>query len=278
MNNPRIDIRKEQHLGMAGERPLLGDLYLPEINASPSRPAIVLIFGGGWCSSDRSQQKVYGLNLAKAGFVCLATDYRFSTEAIWPAQIHDVLTAVRWLRKNASEFAIDPNRIGVSGNSSGGHLALMAGTVTHQPNLVPATSDWTEFSNEVSAICAFYPPVRLAGLDQQSEGDTVATLMGADASVDDYHRASPIFYADQPFPPVLLMSGSDDKRVPVEHSYELQRVLEAAGNQIDLHVFGGQGHAFDAQLGFAQLCSTIMVDFFKRTIGSSRPSVTPSSP
>lgn len=264
MNKARVDIRKDLVLGSAPDRPLQGDLYLPELSGSHHRPAVVLIFGGGWSSGERSQQKVYGISLAQAGFVCLATDYRWSTIAKWPAQIDDVQTAIRWLRKHASEFAVNPDRIAVSGNSSGGHLALMAGAAHAHPVSSSPKSDWSEFSNEVSAVCAFYPPVRLSGLDAASGDDTVATLLGAGATPADYDHASPISYAANPFPPVLLISGSDDRRVPVKQSYELQQALQDSGNDVDLHVFSGQGHAFDAQLGFAQLCATIMADFFKR--------------
>ena len=89
-------------------------------------------------AGERSQQKVYGLALAQAGFVCLATDYRLSSEASWPAQLDDVKNAIRWLRKHSEEFRIDPERIAVSGNSSGGHLALMAAATG---DAVPASQD-----------------------------------------------------------------------------------------------------------------------------------------
>ena len=263
MNKTQIDIRKDQVIGSADGRLLLGDLYLPEPSGMKQRPAVVLLFGGSWLSGERSQQKVYGITLAQAGFVCLAADYRWSTEAIWPAQLDDVQTAIRWLRQHAVEFAINPDRISVSGNSSGGHLALMAGAMNDNSPSSP-DSDSNQFSATVRSICAFYPPVRLAGLDVESGDDTVATLLGPEATPADYERASPMTYSGNPLPPVLLMSGSDDQRVPVRHSYELQQALEAAGNEVDLHVFSSQGHAFDAQLGFAQLCAVIMTDFFKR--------------
>jgi len=264
MSGARIEIRKGIELGSAGSRSLLGDLYLPEPSAASSRPAVVLIFGGGWRSGDRSQQKVYGINLAKAGFVCIATDYRWSTEARWPAQLDDVQTAIRWLKIHASEFSIDPERVAVSGNSSGGHLALMAGAATGDPSLSSTKVDWGDCSNDVSAVCAFYPPAQLNGLDEESQDDTVASLMGAAATPADYDRASPLSHAANRFPPVLLITGSDDRRVPVRHSHDLKDALEEAGNHVDFHSFSGQGHAFDVQLGFAQLCAVIMADFFKR--------------
>jgi acetyl esterase/lipase len=266
INNPRIDIRKSLSLGSAGDRPLLGDLYLPGQSDGASRPALVLIFGGGWKSGERSQQKIYGLALAQAGFVCLATDYRLSSEARWPAQLDDVQSAIRWLRRHSEEFSIDPERIAVSGNSSGGHLALMAAATG---DVVPASQDEvdaSDLSGKVSAVCAFYPPTRLKDLDAESEDDTVATLLGAGATAADYDRASPLSYASKPFPPVLLLIGSDDQRVPVEHGWRLHDALQKAGNTVDLHVFAGQGHAFDVERNFARLSAVIMADFFSRYV------------
>lgn len=254
MNNTRIEIRKAVEMDSTTDVTLCCDLYLPEQTGDEPWPAIVLVFGGGWRSGERSQQKVYGIMLAKAGFVCLATDYRPSTRARWPAQLEDVKSAIRWLRSQSMELNVDPDRIAVSGNSSGGHIALM----------VAAGSGGSESADRVSAVCAFYPPTRLLGLDGESKDDTVRSLMGAHATREDYENASPLFHASQPFPPVLLLTGGDDQRVPVAHTRDLYDALRAAGNTVDLHVFAGQGHAFDAELPFAKLSATLMTDFFSR--------------
>jgi len=244
-----IDIRKGVHIGATGRSSLLGDLYLPEQAAEENHPAVVLIFGGSWRESDRSQQKGYGLALAKAGFVCLATDYRYSSEAVWPAQLDDVTAAVRWLRAHGADYNVDPARIAVSGNSSGGHLALMVGATVGE---------------EVSAVCAFYPPTQLLGLDEDNNDDTVNALLGSAAGEADYQRASPISFASQPFPPVLLISGDTDQRVPIDHTYDLYDALKAAGNTVELHVFADQGHAFDSGPELGGVTAALMVSFFQR--------------
>jgi acetyl esterase/lipase len=256
MDNARIEIRKAVAMDSTTDHTLYCDLYLPEQTDEEQRPAIVLVFGGSWRIGERSQQKVYGIMLAKAGFVCLATDYRPSTQARWPAQLDDVKSAIRWLRTQSTELRINPKRIAVSGNSSGGHIALM----------VAAESSASEDLDQVRAVCAFYPPTKLIGLDEESRDNTVRTLMGEEASREDYENASPLYLASRPFPPVLLLTGGDDRRVPVEHTHDLYDALRAAGNTVDLHVFAGQGHAFDAELPFAKLSATLMTDFFGRYV------------
>jgi acetyl esterase/lipase len=266
VNNSRIEIRKALTLDSVDDRLLLCDLYLPAKSDGAGRPAIVLVFGGGWKTGERSQQKVYGISLAQAGFVCLATDYRLSSEARWPAQLDDVKLAIGWLRAHSEEFHIDPQRIAISGNSSGGHLALMAAVTGGDVSVRQESGDATDFSSAVRAVCAFYPPTRLKGLDAANDDDTVAGLMGAEATDADYERASPLARASGPFPPVLLLLGSDDQRVPAEHGWEFYEALKAAGNSVDLHVFAGQGHAFDSELNFARLSAEIMADFFSRYV------------
>lgn len=249
MATAQIDIQERLLSGAAAERPLYGDLYLPERADATHCAAVVLVFGGSWRSEDRTQQKGYGIALAKAGFVCLATDYRWSSEAKWPAQIDDVMTAVRWLKAETEELDIDPDRIAISGNSSGGHLALMAGA-----------------TNEVSAVCTYYPPTRLLGLDEETDDDTAISLLGSDATPADYESASPLSYAAKPFPPVLLISGADDTRVRIAHTLELYDALKNAGNTVELHVFAGQDHAFDADPDMAGVTVPIMISFFRRYV------------
>ena len=265
MDKAPIEIRECVVAASVGGRRLQGDLYLPQRAVENGHPAVVLVYGGSWRSGEPSQQKVYGLALAKAGFVCLATEHRFSTAAQWPAQLEDVATAVRWLRAHAKAFDIDSERIAISGNSSGGHLALMVTAAAE--SLSSAQQEyWGEFSNRVSAVCAFYPPTQLSPLDAVNGDDTVRCLLGAEATAADHDAASPLSFASQPWPPTLLLSGTADDRVPVEQTYQMHKALEAAGNTVELHTFAGQGHAFDGDREMARVCAAILVNFFQRYV------------
>ena len=139
---------------------LEADLFLPP-NDDIKRPAILFIHGGGWREGDRSQLRGYAILLARLGFVTLCTSYRLSTEAVWPAQILDVNSALRYLRINSDTLGVDKERVGVSGNSAGGHLALMAATKIKKFGGQGYNNNEPSY---VKAVCAIYPPARIKKL------------------------------------------------------------------------------------------------------------------
>ena len=122
----RVTTREGVVFGTGGGRELRCDVYEPPA-AVKNGIGILLIHGGGWSQGDRSQLKGYGVLLGRRGYTCIASEYRLTGEALWPAQIEDVKCAIRYVRANAAEFGIDPDRLVISGNSAGGHLSLMAG-------------------------------------------------------------------------------------------------------------------------------------------------------
>src|ERR1700723_2489372 len=103
-----------------GHRQQKLDLYLP---AQPKGPLLVWIHGGGWQAG--TKDKPPGLATVKNGVAVASIEYRFSQDAIFPAQIEDCKAAIRWLRAHAAEYNIDPNHIGVWGSSAGGHLVAL---------------------------------------------------------------------------------------------------------------------------------------------------------
>lgn len=249
----RLEIRKAIAIPSAYTDSLKADLYLPVVENRNSA-GVLLVFGGSWHQGDRSQQKAYGLALAKAGFTCLACDYRLSSVATWPAQNQDISAAAQWLRSAAAELGIDPGRIGISGNSSGGHLALMAaGRNDYWRN------DWSP-----AAVCAFYPPTRLSPPNKPGHDESFLQLLGQDASDESYMHASPVNLVHGQFPPTLLIVGDADTRVPAEDTWCLYQALKQAGVSAELHSFAGLEHAFDMQREMAVICAAIMIGFFRR--------------
>ena len=109
-----------------GERDLHLDIYRPK--DSDLRPAVLFIHGGGWRSGDRSQNTPMAERFAERGYVAVSVEYRLSTEALYPAAVHDLKAAVRWLRAHSNERGVDTTRIAALGCSAGGQLAALLGT------------------------------------------------------------------------------------------------------------------------------------------------------
>ena len=230
-------VQKGVVVGKAGGRDLLGDLYLPTV-ATESRPAIVVVHGGGWRKGRPESVRGFGELLSQAGFVCLLASYRLSMEAPWPAQIEDVKCAIRFLRAGADSLGVDPDRIGVVGDSASGHLALMAAVSSP----FEGNGGHGEYPSAVAAVGSMYGPTRLRF--EGARPNHVA-LMGEQANAADYDGASPITYDLGEFPPCLLIHGVEDEPVPVANSLDFHDKLKRLGRPVDLHLFSGEGHAFD---------------------------------
>ncbi len=108
-------------------KPLLLDLYLP-VGVDKPLPVIVWLHGGGWRIGDRKLGPDFRVRFAERGYAMASIEYRLSGEALFPAQIHDVKAAIRWLRSVANEYGLDSGHIGLWRSSAGGHLAALAGT------------------------------------------------------------------------------------------------------------------------------------------------------
>jgi acetyl esterase/lipase len=126
---------------------------------------VLLVHGGAWINGDRNQLHGYGILLGRIGYVCVATEYRLAAEAKWPAQIHDVKAALRWMRANADTLGIDPAKIAVSGNSAGGHLSLMLAATQNIPEF-EGKSGTPGVPTDVAACIAFYAPTLLYKKEQ----------------------------------------------------------------------------------------------------------------
>lgn len=132
------------------------DLVLPNQGEGPF-PTIVFIHGGGWLTGDKSHiqtQSVY--RLLYAGYAVCCLNYRLSDEAKWPLPLHDCKAAIRFLRANARRFCLDTERIGVVGNSAGGHLAAMLGTTNGQPEYEDLTMGCPDASSDVQAVFVWF--------------------------------------------------------------------------------------------------------------------------
>jgi acetyl esterase/lipase len=232
------------------------DLYRPSGTPPPGGwPAVVAFPGGGWRWASKSQYGRSVGQLAHFGFVVAVADYTFSTGApgshVWPRNLRDAEDAVRWVRRNAARFGINPGTIAAEGVSSGAYLANMLGVAPDEAEAVsPAgAGDAGATSARVQAVVDFYGPVDLAELyatAPRDRRDLVAFLGGTPAQVPArYAAASVSTYVGPGVPPFYIVQGTDDKAVPAPQSNLLAAELKHAGVPYTFEYLVGLGHGFE---------------------------------
>ncbi len=262
MQPARVTVRPDVVFATGGGRELRCDIFEPPAEVR-NGIGVLLVHGGGWSGGDRSQLKGYGVLLGRKGYTCVASEYRLTGEALWPAQIEDVKAAVRYMRANAVELGIDPDRIVVSGNSAGGHLSLMAGGTGSVPEFEGSGGN-DGVASGVAAVISFYPPT---GLAARSWGG-LPSLFGKGASEETLKGASPLTYAAASFPPTLLIQGNRDEVVPASEATAMYEALDALGVPVELHMYANQPHGFDADPLLGRQCADIMMSFIDRMVRS----------
>ena len=257
----RVSIKEGIVIGEGGGRSLEADVFLPPLEEK-YRPAVLFIHGGGWIEGDRSQLRGYGILLARLGFVCMCNSYRLSNESIWPAQIQDVNCAIRYLRANATDLGLDPDRIGVSGNSAGGHLSLMA-AATNYDQIFEGEGGNNEVSSKIKAVCAIYPPTTIRQLEMVNPLENAfLMLMGKEAKKEDYDKASPLNYVTEDYPPCMLIHGSTDSVVRLKDSTKFYEKLIEFNRPASLHIFSEEEHAFDGEPDYGRAIADLQALFF----------------
>jgi acetyl esterase/lipase len=260
----RVAIEDGVVVGSGGGRPLRADVFTPPPGRSQPAPAVLLVHGGGWRDGDRTQLRGYGILLGRAGYVCVACEYRLLPEAPWPAQIEDVKAALRWMRANADHLGIDPGRIAIEGNSAGAHLALLAAGT---PSLPEFEGDGGNpgVSTAVSAAIGVYAPTSFqAGAWEWGSGAAPLEVLHPGGDEELARAVSPITYVGPGYPATLLIHGNADKVVHPAASLRMYEALATARVSTELHMYADQPHAFDALPGFGRQCAAEMLLFLQR--------------
>jgi len=255
--------------GQGGGRPLLLDLYVPT-GRTKAGPAILFIHGGAWKSGKRGDLKYYCLKFAEKGYVTATASYRLMQEAPFPAAVEDVKCAVRWLRANAATYQIDPNRIAVSGNSAGGHLALMVG-YSDDPSLEGAGGN-PGVSSRVCAVVDFYGPTDLT-TEYAKRQKLIADFLGGktfEEAPEVYRQASPLAHLTKDDPPTLIFQGTIDNLVPVAQSDALAEKLQELGIDHVYERYEGWPHAMDVAEAVNRRCLYQMEQFFRKHLDNAR--------
>ena len=232
-------------------RPLRLHLLTPRA-VQELRPALVYIFGGAFRTGSKDNGIAPLLPFARPGYVCAAIEYRFSSEALFPAQVEDCKCAVRFLRHRATALGIDRDRISAWGPSPGGHLATMRG-VTSGIAALEEDSGWAGTSSAVQAVCNWFGPtdflrMNAAGSSQDHDAanSPESELLGAaiQSRPDLAAAANPISYiaASSAIPPFLVMHGDADPLVLFNQSELLVAALQAVTADVTFERIAGAGH------------------------------------
>lgn len=253
------DIVVERNLtyGKAGDTDLQLDLARPKVGEGPF-PAIVFIHGGAWAGGNRDVYRSTIEKAARKGYVAVTISYRltqFDAETKvgrvpYPAQIQDCKCAVRWLRSVADTYHVDPDHIGVTGGSAGGHLSLLVGLADEQAGL-EGDGGHADQSSRVQAVVNVCGPTELSQeyADVPVVRDFLQALCGGtpESASDAYKAASPITYVSKDDPPVLTLHGNQDEIVLVAQARLLDEVMQKQGARHELLILDGQGHGFKGE-------------------------------
>ncbi len=236
------------------------DIYLPA-NTTKPLPLVVWVHGGAWMLNDKYADMGYMKNTVKgfldSGYALASIDYRYSTTAIFPAQIQDCNQAVQFLYDHADKYKLDKNKFALIGFSAGGHLASLMGLSANN-NITSFYPGGKKPSFKINMVLDFYGPSDfgiLAGFPDtaiNNERNPVSILLGAlPLKRPDLAKiASPVTYVDKNDPPFLIVQGEKDESVPYTQSAVLQSWLTLAGVKNELIIVPGAPHygpMFDAE-------------------------------
>ncbi|MCK7589083.1 alpha/beta hydrolase [Subsaxibacter sp. CAU 1640] len=184
------------------------DIYTPK-DTLKSYPAVLLIHGGGWLTGSKENQRVMAQHLALNGFVAVTASYRLGLESPYPAAVHDLKDAIRWMRQNDKKYSIDSKKIAVLGASAGGQLATLIGIT---PNSEVFGFD-ADVSDDVQAIVNVDGIVSFIHPEAASEGKMASIWLNGtrDENFENWKEASPLEYVNASSPPILFINSSQPR-------------------------------------------------------------------
>jgi acetyl esterase/lipase len=229
-----------------GDQVLKLDLYLPKVN---NPPLLIYVHGGAWRAGSKTDVPI--LKLLNHGFAIASVDYRLSTEAVFPAQIHDIKAAIRFLRAKAELYHLNAASVGIVGSSAGGHLAALVGVTNGHPALEGTVGQPLSQSSSVQCIVSLYGASNLQTILSQSTDiglqmrvPALELLLGGqpDQKPELARLASPVAQLDSKDPPLLLIHGDADPQMPAAQSQEFEQAYKALSLPVEYLVMPESKH------------------------------------
>jgi acetyl esterase/lipase len=255
--------------GMVDGMDLGLDVYMPANVDSP--PLIVFVHGGAWRAGTKDRAPAV---FVENGYALASLDFRQSGDANFPAMIHDIKGAVRYLRAHAEDYGYDPDRMAITGESSGGHLAALVGVTNGVAELEGNVGGHTQISSDIQAIMSYFGASDLTTILDQStpfglglREPALEALLGK-VPADDPETArlaSPVFHVDANDPPLLLFHGDRDPQMPINQAHELEGAYEALGMDVTFDVVHGSAHGGPGF--YDELHLPTALEFLGRTLG-----------
>jgi acetyl esterase len=211
------------------------DAYVPD--GAGQHPGVIVIYGGGWVEGNKSQSELFSRFFAAQGYVAFAIDYRLAPQHPFPAAVDDVRASVEWVRAHASDFGLDPGRIGAIGGSAGGHLASMLATLGEgrhdRGSRIAAAVSW---AGPMDLHPAEFPPDSLQFLE------AFLGCVGRPCDEATIEAASPISHVNADDSPIWLGTGVEDLLVPPDQNERMAAALSRVGVRHELLVVDDAGH------------------------------------
>jgi acetyl esterase/lipase len=255
------------------------DLYLPPPLTAAPAPVAVYVHGGGWQEGDKNwiDRVLPPDRLVARGYVVAALNYRLAPRHTWPAQIEDAKCAIRYLRAHAATYNLDSDRIGVWGESAGGHLAALLGLAGPDAGF-EGYGGYPEQSSRVQAVVDMCGPADFTTLDLNLYNRLMAQmLLGTQPDPDLLRRVSPISYARKDAPPFLILHGDKDPLVAYSNSQHLYDALHNAGALVTFITVKNAGHVFSPSGGVPSPTvpeiDDMVLDFFDKALHNTSETI-----
>ncbi len=248
------------------------DVFFPTNTTGRSLPVVLYVHGGGWQTGSKSMLSMMPgpAELLRRDYLVVAINYRLAPQHKFPAMIEDAKCAVRFLRAHAKDFNLDTARIGVMGDSSGGHLVALLGLTYDSAGF--EGEGWTDQSSRVQAVVDLYGPTDFAnGNSNFITLKLIQDAFGATNTTDPILKsANPVTYVSSRAPPFLILHGDHDNLVDLQQSAELDARLKAAGADSTFVVITNLAHGYvplglKSRPNHAEL-SSLIADFFDKNL------------